>query len=63
MYLLALADETAGPNWLRFFEGTNGYPECNKGKKFLIFFVSKIEVKNLILFFKIPFFFISRASL
>ena len=45
MYLLALADETAGPNWLRFFEGTNGYPECNKGKKFKYFFFQKSKLK------------------
>ena len=26
LYILALADKTTGPNWLKFFEGTHGYP-------------------------------------
>ncbi len=28
--MLAMAGQTPAPNWLKFFEGTHGYPEGNK---------------------------------
>ena len=29
IYMSAVAGQTAGPNWLTFFEGTQGYPGGN----------------------------------
>ena len=29
-----IAGQTAGPNWMTFFEGTHGYPGGDIGKKF-----------------------------
>ena len=31
VFMLAVAGQTAGPNWLKFVEETHGYPKCNIG--------------------------------
>ena len=46
--MLAIAGQTAGPSWLNFFEGTQGYTEGDIGKKKFTF--------------KIEFFLIQRAT-
>ena len=38
--MLAIAGQTAGPNGLKFFEGTHGYPGITKLKNFKILFSS-----------------------
>jgi len=43
--LLAIAGQTTGPNWLRFFEETHGYRGTGS------------NIKKLILFFEILFIF------
>ena len=39
--MLARAGQTAGPNWLTFFEGIPGWPGSSIGYKNLNFFVLK----------------------
>ena len=34
IYMLAIAGQTAGPNWLNFFEETLGYSGVNIDKKY-----------------------------
>ena len=48
--MLAITGQTAGPNGLKFFEGTIEYPGITKAKKIEIFSL-KIRI-----FFKIQFF-------
>jgi len=36
--MLYIAGQTAGPNWLIFFEGSHGYPGANIGTKIRFFF-------------------------
>jgi len=31
VHMFPIAGQTAGPNGLKFIEGTYGYPGCNKG--------------------------------
>jgi len=38
IFMLAIANQTTRPNWLKFLNGTQGYPWDNKGYKNSIFF-------------------------
>jgi len=52
MYICIYVSYTARPNWLKFSEGTNGYPGVNIGKK--NFFLNQIFFLQNLTFIKIP---------
>ena len=45
--MLAIAGQTAGPNWLTFFEGTHGYPGGSIGLKNSFFSRMKFFFQNI----------------
>ena len=51
IYTLAIANQTTRPNWLKFFNGTQGYPGDNKGYKHSIFFEDLNYFTNFLIIF------------
>ena len=51
--MLAIANQTTRPNWLKFFNGTKGYPGDNKGYKNSIFFEDLNYFTNFLIIFLI----------